>query len=283
MNVLVTGITGQLGYDVLKCLCSRQIPCIGAGRKDFDLTDREAVLAFISEKKPDAIIHCAAFTDVNRAESEEALCRAVNVDGTCNLAQAAKSVGAKMLLVSTEYVFPGEGEGYYEVYDKTAPLNVYGASKRDAELALIGCMTQYFIVRISCGFGKNGNNFIKTMLKFGREREEIRVVHDQVGSPTYTKDLAKLLCDMIVTDKYGVYHATNEGVCSFAELAEEVMYRAGLPARIVPITSEEYPSPAIRPKNSRLSKTSLDQAGFLRLPAWKDALYRYLEEIRGQY
>lgn len=279
MLVLVTGITGQLGYEVLNCLQKRGIPCIGAGRKEFELTDRASTEKFLMRTRPDAIIHCAAYTNVNLAESEEALCRAVNVEGTRNLAMAAKALNAKMLFISTEYVFPGEGEGYYETTDATRPLNVYGISKRDAELILMEVLEQYFIVRISCGFGKNGNNFISTMLKLGREREEIRVVRDQIGSPTYTRDLAELLCDMIVTKKYGIYHATNEGVCSFAELAQEVMQKAGLPAKIIPIASHEYPSPAVRPKNSRLSKASLDRAGFCRLPEWRDALERYLAEI----
>lgn len=279
MFVLVTGITGQLGYEVLNCLQKRGIPCIGAGRKEFELTDRASTEKFLMRTKPDAIIHCAAYTNVNLAESEVTLCRAVNVEATRNLAMAASVLNAKMLFISTEYVFPGEGEGYYETTDATRPLNVYGASKRDAELVLMELLKRYFIVRISCGFGKNGNNFIKTMLKFGREREEIRVVRDQIGSPTYMKDLAELLCDMIVTEKYGIYHATNEGVCSFAELAQEVMQRAKLPAKIIPIASHEYPSPAVRPKNSRLSKASLDRAGFCRLPEWRDALERYLSEI----
>jgi len=279
MLILVTGITGQLGYEVLNCLQKRGIPCIGAGRKEFELTDRASTEKFLMRTKPDAIIHCAAYTNVNLAESEVTLCRAVNVEATRNLAMAASVLNAKMLFISTEYVFPGEGEGYYETTDATRPLNVYGASKRDAELVLMELLKRYFIVRISCGFGKNGNNFIKTMLKFGREREEIRVVRDQIGSPTYMKDLAELLCDMIVTEKYGIYHATNEGVCSFAELAQEVMQRAGLSAKIIPIASHEYPSPAVRPKNSRLSKASLDRAGFCRLPEWRDALERYLSEI----
>lgn len=279
MLILVTGITGQLGYEVLNCLQKRGIPCIGAGRKEFELTDRASTEKFLMRTKPDAIIHCAAYTNVNLAESEVTLCRAVNVEATRNLAMAASVLNAKMLFISTEYVFPGEGEGYYETTDATRPLNVYGASKRDAELVLMELLKRYFIVRISCGFGKNGNNFIKTMLKFGREREEIRVVRDQIGSPTYMKDLAELLCDMIVTEKYGIYHATNEGVCSFAELAQEVMQRAKLPAKIIPIASHEYPSPAVRPKNSRLSKASLDRAGFCRLPEWRDALERYLSEI----
>lgn len=279
MYILVTGITGQLGHDVLKCLEKRKIPCIGAGRAEFDITDRAGTEEFLERTRPDAIIHCAAYTNVNQAQSREAFCRAVNVDGTGNLARGAAALGAKMLLVSTEYVFPGEGDGYYETDAPTRPLNVYGASKRDAELVLTEYVKKYFIVRISCAFGKNGDNFVKTMLKFGKEREEIRVVRDQIGSPTYTADLAELLCDMIVTEKYGIYHATNEGVCSFAELAAEVMRQAGLSAKIVPILSEEYPSPAVRPKNSRLSKKCLDRAGFSRLPEWKDALRRYLKEI----
>lgn len=280
MRVLVTGITGQLGYEVLRCLQERGIFGIGAGRAEFDLTDKAQTQDFLRKTQPDAIIHCAGYTNVNRAELESELCRAVNVLGAKNLAEAGKEIGAKMLYISTDYVFPGEGEAFYETKDKTRPLNVYGMSKRDGELAVQECMEQYFIVRISWGFGKNGNNFVKTMLNLGREKEEIRVVCDQIGSPTYMADLAPLLCDMIVTEKYGIYHATNEGVCSFAEFAQEIMRQAGLPAKIVPITTEEYSSPVVRPKNSRLSKASLDRAGFHRLPEWKDALARYLEEIK---
>ncbi len=279
MRVLVTGITGQLGHDVKKCLEGRGIFCIGAGRAEFDLTDQKETKRFIEKVHPDAVIHCAAYTDVNRAESERALCRAVNVEGTKHIAKSCRDIDAKVMLISTEYVFPGEGDGYYETDAATRPLNVYGESKRDAELVLMGCTARYFIVRISCAFGKNGKNFVRIMLEFGKEREEIRVVDDQVGSPTYTADLAELLCDMIVTEKYGIYHATNEGVCSFAQLAQEVMRQAGLSAKIVPIKSEEYLSPVVRPKNSRLSKASLDRAGFCRLPEWKDALRRYLKEI----
>lgn len=279
MNILVTGITGQLGYDVLKCLKRRGISCVGAGRAEFDLTDGDSIRRFMDRVHPDAVIHCAAYTDVNRAQSERELCRAVNVGGTRHIAAACQALGAKLLFVSTEYVFPGEGDGYYRTTDATGPLNVYGESKRDAELAVAECVERYFIVRISCAFGAHGNNFVRTMLKLGQEKEEIRVVRDQIGSPTYTADLAELLCDMVETEQYGVYHATNEGVCSFAELAQEVMREAGLSARIIPILSDEYPSPAVRPKNSRLDKSSLDRAGFGRLPGWKDALRRYLREI----
>lgn len=279
MRVLVTGINGQLGYEVLKCLQERGIFGIGAGRAEFELTDKIQMEEFLRKTQPDAVIHCAGYTNVNRAELEPELCRAVNVQGTKNLAEACKRIGAKMLYISTEYVFPGEGEAYYGTEDKTRPLNVYGKSKRDGELAVQECLEQYFIVRISWGFGRNGNNFVKTMLSLGREKEEIRVVCDQIGSPTYMADVALLLCDMIATEKYGVYHATNEGVCSFAEFAQEIMRQAGLPAKIVPIMSKEYPSPAVRPKNSRLSKASLDRAGFGRLPEWRDALMRYLAEI----
>ncbi|MDE6876145.1 MAG: dTDP-4-dehydrorhamnose reductase [Lachnospiraceae bacterium] len=279
MNILVTGITGQLGYDVAKCLNAREIPCVGAGRAELDLADGICIRQYIQKVRPDAVIHCAAYTDVNRAQSERELCRAVNVEGTKHIAAVCQELGAKLLFVSTEYVFPGEGDGYYRTTDATAPLNVYGESKRDAELAVAECMERYFIVRISCAFGAHGKNFVSTMLKLGREKEEIRVVCDQIGSPTYTVDLAELLCDMVMTEKYGVYHATNEGVCSFAELAQEVMRQAGLSAKIIPILAKDYPSPAIRPKNSRLDKSSLDCAGFCRLPEWKDALRRYLKEI----
>lgn len=280
--ILVTGVNGQLGYDVVKVLEARDISCKGIDIQDLDITKADDVMAYITQLNPSAVIHCAAYTAVDRAEEQMDLCVAVNVDGTKHIALACQQIGAKMMYISTDYVFSGEGETAFEVDDTPAPLGAYGRTKLDGELAMQAVLQEHFIVRISWVFGVNGNNFIKTMLRLGAERESLNVVADQVGSPTYTADLAVLLCDMIVTDKYGVYHATNEGFCSWAEFAQAIMNRAGLDCKINPIPTSEYPTPAKRPLNSRLSKVSLDGAGFERLPAWEDALDRYIEEIKDR-
>ena len=279
MKVLVTGVTGQLGHDVALELSRRGVEYRGVGSKDMDLTDEAAIQQVVSSYRPEAIIHCAAYTAVDKAEEEHELCRKVNVDGTLALAQAAEEIGAKMVYISTDYVFDGRGNLPFAVDDEKVPCNMYGVSKLFGEQAVFMVMKKYFIVRISWVFGKNGNNFVKTMLRLGKEREEISVVSDQWGSPTYTKDLAPLLCDMIETEKYGIYHATNEGVTNWAAFAMEIFKDAGLPCKVRPIASEDYPTKATRPKNSRLSKKSLDEAGFSRLPTWQDALVRYLKEI----
>ena len=229
--------------------------------------------------RPNAVIHCSAWTAVDKAEDEPQKVEMVNVQGTRNIAEACKAIGAKMLYISTDYVFFGFGEHFYEPQDPTGPLSVYGKTKLDGELAVRELLEHFFIVRISWVFGKNGNNFVKTMLRLAETREEVSVVCDQIGSPTYTADLAPLLCDMIATDSYGIYHATNEGVCSWAEFAEEIFKVAGKQIRVVPIATEQYPTKAIRPKNSRMSKECLDKAGFHRLPHWRDALARYWKEL----
>ncbi len=279
MKVLVTGVTGQLGFDVCRVLKSENIEVFEAGRMDFSLTDyqkmREVVLGF----KPDVIIHAAAYTAVDKAEEESEIAFAVNGEGTRNLAKIAQELDAKFVYIGTDYVFPGDGDNFYETYDEKKPLNAYGKSKLMGEEAVKEILEKYFIVRISWVFGVNGKNFVKTMLRLAQTHEELRVVADQTGSPTYTYDLAKLLADMIKTNKYGVYHATNEGICSWAEFAEEIFKLAGKNTKVIPIKTEEYPTPAARPKNSRLSKKSLDYNGFTRLPDWKDALKRYLREI----
>lgn len=279
MKILVTGVKGQLGYDVVKCLEQRQLACIGADKEEFDITDLEAVRAFFAKEKPTAVIHCAAYTAVDKAEEELELCYKVNAEGTRNLALACRELDIKMLYISTDYVFTGNGENFYETEDKTAPLSQYGRTKLAGEEAVKELLSKYFIVRISWVFGKNGGNFVKTMLRLGREKKELNVVADQFGSPTYTKDLATLLCDMIVSEKYGTYHATNEGICSWAEFAKEIFLQAGLHVQVNEVTTEEYKTKALRPKNSRMSKESLVRAGFERLPAWQDALSRYLQEI----
>ena len=279
MGILVTGATGQLGFDVMRELQARGMEAKGVGLEDFSLTDYPAMRRFVEAYRPEAIVHCAAYTAVDKAEEEEELCFSVNAAATGELARAAKEVGAKFLYISTDYVFPGTGEGFYEPDDKKGPLNIYGRSKLLGEQAAERALAELFIVRISWVFGKNGKNFIKTMLRLAETHEELSVVGDQIGSPTYTKDLARLLVDLLGTEKYGVYHATNEGVCSWAELAAEAIRLAGKKTRVKAIRTEEYPTPAVRPRNSRLSKDCLDAAGFSRLPPWQDAVRRYLDEL----
>ena len=282
MKVLVTGVNGQLGHDVVKELKKRNVDCLGVDIEDFDITDSEATAKFIINYKPSAVIHCSAYTAVDNAEDNQEICRAVNALGPKSIAKACKTIDSKMIYISTDYVFPGDGENFYETDDITGPKSVYGQTKLDGELAVKDILSKYYIVRISWVFGVNGNNFIKTMLKLSETRDEINVVSDQVGSPTYTADLAPLLCDMVVTDKYGTYHVTNEGICSWAELAEEIYHIAGRNTKVNFISTEEYSSKAIRPKNSRLSKRSLDDAGFKRLPDWKDAVGRYISELKAK-
>lgn len=282
MKVLVTGFNGQLGYDVVKELKSRQIECIGTDLQDFDITDREATLKYIKEYSPDVIVHCAAYTAVDRAEDDEEVCQKVNVDGSENLAIAARETGAKILYVSTDYVYAGDGDEPFEVTDPTAPKSVYGRTKLEGENAVKMHTDKYFIVRTSWVFGINGNNFVKTMLRLGAERDELNVVADQIGSPTYTPDLARLICDLIVTEKYGTYHGTNENFCSWAEFAAAIMVLGGRNVKINPIPSSQYPSKAKRPLNSRLSKACLDRAGIKHLPTWQDALGRYIEELKNK-
>ncbi|MDD3569495.1 MAG: dTDP-4-dehydrorhamnose reductase [Lachnospiraceae bacterium] len=281
MRILVTGVNGQLGYDVVKVLKSRNIECTGVGRREFDITKENDVMEYISSYKPKAVIHCAAYTAVDKAEDEPGLCHMVNVYGTENIAKACEAVDAKMIYISTDYVFSGTGNKAYDVNDETGPLGVYGKTKLEGENTVKKILDKYFIVRISWVFGKNGNNFIKTMLRLGKERSEISVVCDQVGSPTYTADLAKLLCDMVMTDKYGIYHATNEGFCSWAEFAEEIFRLSNYKTKVNFIKTTEYPTKTVRPLNSRLNKEILDEAKFQRLAHWKDALKRFLKEIDG--
>lgn len=279
MKILVTGVKGQLGYDVCRILSDRGIEHRGVDIDDFDITDRQAVSNYIESYHPDAVIHCSAFTAVDRAEDDVELCTRVNVDGARNIADAAAKLGAKIMYISTDYVFPGNGERFYQPDDPTGPLSVYGKTKLMGEVAVRAASDRHFIVRISWVFGKNGNNFVKTMLRLAETKTDLNVVADQIGSPTYTYDLSLLLCDMIATERYGTYHATNEGVCSWAEFAEEIMKQGGKTTVIHPIPSSEYPTRATRPLNSRMSKDRLEENGFSRLPHWKDALTRYLKEL----
>lgn len=281
MRIMVTGATGQLGRDVLSALRENQHACLGVSSADFDLQDAEAVYRAVEAYRPEAIIHCAAYTAVDLAESEPDRCMAVNGGGTLNLARAALRVDARLMYISTDYVFDGTGDAPHEASDKLQACNVYGLSKIQGEEAVRGLMTKYFILRTSWVFGAGGGNFVRTMLRLGREKQRISVVCDQIGAPTYTVDLARLIAAMIVTDRYGVYHATNEGCCSFAEFAAVILRSVGSRCHVVPIATAEYPCAARRPLNSRLSKRSLDEAGFSRLPIWEDALMRYLDELRA--
>lgn len=280
MKVLVTGAKGQLGYDLCKELSQRSIEHLGIDIAECDLTDSAQVSRVISGYAPDTVIHCAAFTAVDKAESEPELCRKVNVDATRNIAEVCKALKAKLMYISTDYVFSGEGETAFETDEPYAPQNVYGQTKAEGEQVIRQLLQEFFIVRISWVFGINGNNFIKTMMRLGKEKLSLNVVSDQVGSPTYTNDLSKLLVDMNLTDKFGIYHATNEGYCSWAEFAKAIMEIAGLNCAINPVPTSEYPTPAKRPMNSRLSKRSLDDAGFMRLPTWQDALARYISALK---
>lgn len=281
MKILVTGVGGQLGYDVCGVLAARNMEHRGVDIADFDITDAKATQEYITSYHPDAVIHCSAWTAVDKAEDELEKVRAVNAGGPRNIAAACKGIGAKMLYISTDYVFPGTGERFYEPEDPTGPLGAYGETKLEGEQAVRELLEKYFIVRISWVFGKNGNNFVKTMLRLAETKTELNVVCDQIGSPTYTADLAPLLCDMIVTDKYGMYHATNEGVCSWAEFAEEIFRLAGKNVQVNPVPTSEYPTRAARPLNSRMSKDKLEEMGFSRLPDWRDALARYIQELKG--
>ncbi len=277
MKVLVTGASGQLGYDVCLELERRAIPFCAPTSQEMDITEREEVMRCMEDTRPDAVIHCAAYTKVDLAEDEPEKCWAVNADGTRNIAEACRKLGSSMLYISTDYVFPGDGDRFYEPTDPVGPMNVYGRSKLAGELAVQSLLDKYFIVRISWVFGKNGNNFVKTMLRMAETRTELNVVCDQIGSPTYTADLAPLLCDMVQTEKYGIYHATNEGVCSWAEFAEEIFHLTGKDITTHLILSNAYPAKAMRPLNSRLSKQCLQNSGFCRLPSWQNALKHYLE------
>ena len=283
MRVLVTGAKGQLGSDLLCELSKRNIESVGIDIDDLDITDADATKRVIeninNESKLDAIIHCAAYTAVDAAEDNEALVTKINAEGTKNIAEVAKTLDVAMMYISTDYVFDGEGERPWEPDDKRAPLNVYGMAKYNGELYVEELLKKYFIVRISWVFGLHGNNFIKTMIRLGKERGAVSVVNDQIGSPTYTPDLSRLLVDMIVSDKYGRYHATNEGLCSWYDFAVEIFKQAKLDVAVTPVSSDAFPVKAKRPHNSRMDKSKLTENGFELLPPWQDALRRYLFEL----
>jgi len=281
MTILVTGASGQLGHDLVIELNKRGHEVIGIGSRDLDITDSASVMKMLCELMPEAVMHCAAYTAVDGAEEDRERCDAVNHIGTENVARACAKIGARLLYISTDYVFAGDGEKPWEPDDNAQPLNTYGMTKYLGEEAVRKYADKHFIVRTSWVFGINGKNFVKTMLRLGAEREKLTVVCDQIGSPTYTVDLSRLLADMIVTESYGTYHATNEGFCSWYEFACAIMEKAGLKARALPVTSAEYPTKAKRPYNSRMSKDKLTENGFERLPHWEDALDRYLTELEN--
>lgn len=279
MKVLVTGAKGQLGADLMNELEKRGLDSIGVDVEEMDITDRDACMRVIGQSGADAVIHCAAYTAVDAAEDNVELCRKINGEGTRNVALACRETGIKMMYISTDYVFDGTGTRPWEPDDERHPLNVYGQTKYEGELAVQNTLEKYFIVRISWVFGVNGKNFIKTMLNLGKTHDHLTVVNDQFGSPTYTYDLARLLVDMILTDKYGIYHATNEGICNWYGFACEIFRQAGMKVDVAPVPASEYPTKAKRPENSRMSKAKLTENGFVRLPSWQDALERYLKEI----
>ena len=279
MKVLVTGVKGQLGYDVVNELEKRGMTAIGVDIDEMDITDAVSVNKVIKEAAPDAVIHCAAYTAVDAAEDNVELCRKVNAEGTANIAEVCKELDIKMMYISTDYVFDGQGERPWEPDDERHPLNVYGQTKYEGEVAVTDALDKYFIVRIAWVFGVNGKNFIKAILNKAKTVDTLTVVNDQFGSPTYTYDLARLLVDMIQTEKYGFYHATNEGICTWYEFACEIFRQAGLNVKVDPVSADQYPAKAKRPSNSRMSKEKLTENGFEKLPTWQDALQRYLPLI----
>lgn len=276
----MTGVRGQLGYDVVNELIGRGIEAVGVDIEEMDITDRAGVADVIKAAAPDAVIHCAAYTAVDAAEENEELCRRVNAEGPRNIAMVCRDLDIKMIYISTDYVFSGQGERPWEPDDKREPQSVYGQTKYEGELAVQELLDKYFIVRIAWVFGINGKNFVKTMLNLAENHDTIRVVNDQFGSPTYTYDLAKLLVDMVLTEKYGVYHATNEGICSWYEFACAIFREAGISVNVIPVTTEEYGAKAKRPANSRMNKDKLTEMGFEKLPSWQDALKRYVQELK---
>lgn len=288
MKVLVTGVKGQLGFDVVNELKKRAYEVVGVDIEEMDITDEVSVKAVFKSEQPDAVIHCAAWTAVDAAEDEGNIPKVmkVNAEGTENIAKICKEKDIKMIYISTDYVFNGQGERPWEPDDERQPLNVYGESKYLGEVAVQKYLEKYYIVRIAWVFGSNGKNFIKTMLNLGKTHDTLSVVNDQIGTPTYTYDLARLLVDMIETEQYGIYHATNEGgYISWYDFTVEIMKQAGKfddrysHVKVLPVSSDEFPAKAKRPSNSRLEKSKLTEKGFIPLPDWKDALNRYLKNI----
>ncbi len=277
--IVITGNKGQLGYDIEKVCRARNLDHLGIDINELDITNQVDVQNFFIENKMDTFIHCAAFTAVDAAEDKPELCYKVNTEAVKYLVDACKLHNVTFIFISTDYVFSGQKDGVYLPEDKTSPLSVYGQSKADAEAYIQSQLEKYYIVRISWAFGLNGKNFVRTMLRLGKERTNISVVADQIGSPTYTKDVALLLVDMAQTNRFGVYHATNEGFCSWADFTRYIFLKANLSTEVKEILTVDYPTRAARPMNSRLSKDKLEQLGFDRLPTWQSAVDRYLEEL----
>jgi dTDP-4-dehydrorhamnose reductase len=277
--MLITGAKGQLGHDICRLLRKRQIEHLGVDSTDFDVTDTIATRAFIQAYHPEMVVHCAAYTDVEHAEGDAEKCMRINRDGTANIAEACAPLGATMIYISTDYVFSGlSGDTPHEINDPVSPINQYGKSKAAGEDAVKSILHRYFIVRTSWMFGINGRNFVSTMLNIGRERGIVDVVCDQVGSPTYSFDLADWIIDLALTRYYGIYHATNEGYCSFADLAEKAFELASIKTKVNHIYTGDYATSVKRPLNSRLSKKSSDRIGLKRFPTWQNALERYVKE-----
>lgn len=275
IKVMVTGAKGQLGYDVVKRLNELNIDNVGVDIDDFDITDKQQAENYILSYRPDVVVHCAAYTAVDKAEEEKDRCHAVNVEGTKNIAEACKRINAKMVYISTDYVFEGTCEDPHCEDETACPVNYYGFTKAKGEKAVRESVGRHFIIRTSWVYGRNGNNFVKNMLKLAESRDEIKVVNDQIGAPTFTADLAVLICDMLQTNKYGTYHGVNEGFCSWYDFAVAIFQKANINIKVNPIATSEYPTRANRPLNSRLSNNKLDENGFPRLPHWEDALERY--------
>jgi dTDP-4-dehydrorhamnose reductase len=279
MKIFVTGYTGQLGSDIVREGLERGLNITGVGSNDLDITDCQAVLEYVRKLKPDVIIHCAAYTAVDRAEDDQETCWRVNVEGTKHLVSAAKECNSKFLYISTDYVFNGNGNVPFTELDQPNPIGYYGLTKYEGEKVVQSILSDWFIIRISWVYGIKGQNFVKTMLRLGETKDEIPVVNDQIGSPTYTYDLARLLLDMIPTSKYGIYHVSNEGFCSWADFAKEIFKLANKNMHVIPIQSEDYPTRALRPKNSQMSKRKLVESGFQPLPKWQESLKHFIKQI----
>ena len=280
LKFMVTGVNGQLGHDVMMQLKEMDFDVIAPRRDEFDLTNKEQVKKYIIRKKPDVIIHCAAYTAVDKAEDEKDLCYLVNVEGTRAIAEAAEEINAKVVYISTDYVFDGIGKESHFEEKETSPVNYYGYTKEQGEKIIRELIDKHFVVRTSWVYGKNGNNFVKTMLKLAESRNEINVVSDQIGAPTYTKDLAEFIVKLVQTNSYGIYHGVNEGYCSWYEFARSIFVKTGIQMNVNPISTEDYPTKAKRPLNSRLSKENTIKAVLDRMPHWEDALSRFIDELK---
>ena len=279
LKVLVTGVNGQLGYDVMKVLKRENFECFGTDKEEMDITKMSSVEKIIYNYKPDIVVHCAAYTAVDKAEEEHNVCRAINSLGTENIAKACEVIDAKMVYISTDYVFDGQGEKPFKSNDQPEPINFYGLTKLEGEKSVMKYVKKHFIIRVSWVFGVNGNNFVKTMLNLGRQKDELSIVADQIGSPTYTPDISEVILKMIMTEEYGVYHLTNKGYCSWMEFAKEIFNKAGINCNIVPVPTTSYITPAKRPLNSRMYTEDTFAKFSISQRTWQDALDAYLLEL----